>query len=35
MTRRDFFIWVRLLPGIGLMGRHKIWQFCKKHSASD
>lgn len=27
MTQRDFLLWVRLLPGIGLMGRHKIWQF--------
>ncbi len=30
MTRRDFLLWVRLLPGIGLMGRHKIWQFLQE-----
>lgn len=30
MTQRDFLLWVRLLPGIGLMGRHKIWQFLQE-----
>ncbi|MGY4842082.1 DNA-processing protein DprA [Weissella cibaria] len=30
MTQRDFLLWIRLLPGIGLMGRHKIWQFLQE-----
>ncbi|MFL4498911.1 DNA-processing protein DprA [Weissella sp. MSCH1] len=30
MTQRDFLLWVRLLPGIGLMRRHKIWQFLQE-----
>lgn len=30
MTQRDFLLWIRLLPGIGLMGCHKIWQFLQE-----